>query len=595
MWSATFSPDHAQIVTTDDRAAQIWDARTYGLLFTLPHGCEVYQAVYSADGTKVVTVAQRMVRIWDAKSGALLLDLNPKMSGRTPSDLYRVAISPDGTLIAAMDVDGSVALVWNAKTGALIAELPNRPHEFPRLAFSREGHLATTGGEEARVFDVQTWKSVLTVPGSIHGLAFDADSRLVTGTLTGQVALWDVRSGVRLRQLRQFGEPVEAVAFSPDGELVAAGGRDGTVDIWLSRSGARRSQLNPRRSKILAVEFDPASTKLLAANADGTVVVADAAAGLVVAILDGPRNVMRAARFGTGSEVVGASWDGTARVWRAESPYRRWSSEPLSDDCGIVTGAEPDGRFVAVGCRGLSTIVWDTAHDHVLAELPSVTPIATGGYASAFPAVSSGGDRAAIARGDAVEVYELPGPRLVRRVWHRGPVSAVAFAKSGRTMVSGAVDGSVIVTREDDTELTLQASAGVDVSELLPDGRVVVSDAERRLRIYAPDGVLSAEIALPARMMSLRIEGTRAVALPLYTAGAAPPVLIDLARYRVVAELKDHVGRVGQVFSARWVAGGRVLTAGDDGTARLWDGATGHVVQTYVGVDRGVGGHHLSR
>jgi len=338
MWSAIFSPDGAQIATTDDRAAQVWDARTHRLLSTLPHGCEVYQAVYSADGERLVTVAQKMVRIWDAKSGALLRDIDPKAGARTPSDLYRVALSPDGRIVAAMDVDGSVVLVWDARTGARLAELSNRPHEFPRLAFSRDGHLATTGGEEASIFDARTWKLVFTVPGAIRGLAFDAGNRLVTGSATGEVALWDVKSGRRLLQLRQFGEPIEAVAFSPDGEFVAAGSRDGAMHVWRSRSGVRRGQLNPRRSKILAIEFDPASRKLLAANADGTVVVADAAAGLPIAVLDGPRNVMRSAHFGTRSEVVGASWDGTARLWKAESPYRRWSSEPLVDGCGIVVG-----------------------------------------------------------------------------------------------------------------------------------------------------------------------------------------------------------------------------------------------------------------
>jgi WD40 repeat protein len=37
------------------------------------------------------------------------------------------------------------------------------------------------------------------------------------------------------------------------------------------------------------------------------------------------------------------------------------------------------------------------------------------------------------------------------------------------------------------------------------------------------------------------------------------------------------------VFSARWVAGGRILTAGADGTARLWEGATGQQLGVYRG------------
>ena len=96
----TFSPDGGRIATADDRAAQIWDATSYRLLFTLPHGCEVYHAVYSADGTRLVTAAQTMVRIWDATSGALVHDLKVKPDNGTSSDYFLTAISPDGRFVA---------------------------------------------------------------------------------------------------------------------------------------------------------------------------------------------------------------------------------------------------------------------------------------------------------------------------------------------------------------------------------------------------------------------------------------------------------------------------------------------------------------
>ena len=58
------------------------------------------------------------------------------------------------------------------------------------------------------------------------------------------------------------------------------------------------------------------------------------------------------------------------------------------------------------------------------------------------------------------------------------------------------------------------------------------------------------------------------------------PVLVDLERYQLITQLEGHVGRV---FSARWIAGGQILTAGGDGTVQLWDGTTGQLRQTYRG------------
>ena len=582
-WAA-FSPDCAQIVTADDRNAQLWDGRTYRLLRTLPHGCKVNHAGYSLDGAILVTAGEAKVRIWDPASGALLRELAPRPGSGAPVIYYRAAMTRDGKLIAAIDESGALVDVWDAATGAVITEMRGHGGDFSNLAFSPDGWLATTEGDELRVFDAHTWAQVMTIPGHVHGLAFDGHAHLATGTATGDVTVWNIPAGTRLQRLRQSGESVDAVAFSPDGELVVAGSRDGTMQIWHAGTGAPQSQLNPRHGKILAVEFDPSSQLVLAANADGTIIVADARQGLATSVLEGPRNVILSAHFDAQSRrVVGASWDGSARVWDASSPYRRWASTPAGDVCNTGLGIEPDTRFVAVGCDDLPTRIWDTAHDQRIAELPSVTPVPGEDFLPAFPAVSATGDRAAIARGSSVQVFELPDGRLLRTIAHDAPVSAVAFGGTGSDLVTGAVDGSLIVTRDGSSPLVLRASGGIDAAELLPDGRLVVSDAERRLRIYDASGAVLADLAMPVRMMSLRPQGTRLVALANHLKNAAAPLLIDLTRPRIIAQLEGHVGHV---FSARWAAGGQIVTAGADGTARVWDGTSGQLVRIYRGGSR---------
>jgi WD40 repeat protein len=246
-------------------------------------------------------------------------------------------------------------------------------------------------------------------------------------------------------------------------------------------------------------------------------------------------------------------------------------------------GSRPDRRFIAIGCRESPTRVWDTANNRMLAELPRSVPIETDGYISAAPAVAPTGDLAAIPRGTTVQVFGIPTGRLLRTTEHGAAISAITFADSGRTMMSGALDGSARIVREDGTELALQARGGITAAAFLTDGRIILADAERHLRVHASDGAVLSDLIVPVRVMSIQYSGTRLVALPSHADEAGPPLLIDLDLPRVIARLEGHVGRV---FSARWVPGNRVLTAGGDGTARMWDGVTGRLLQTYSGGPR---------
>jgi WD40 repeat protein len=248
-----------------------------------------------------------------------------------------------------------------------------------------------------------------------------------------------------------------------------------------------------------------------------------------------------------------------------------------------VTSLEPDRRFLAVTCDDQPTRVWDTAHDLLVAELPSVTSNGDG-FASAYAAVSAVGDRAAIARGNNVEVYELPAARLLRTIRHSAPVSTVAFATDGRDIVSGAIDGSVIITRDNGALTVLPtSSAGIDTAGFLADGRVIVADALKRLRVYDLGGMIRADLETKARVRILRMspDGRRLVTVSSFMGKVAAPELWDMEHYRRVAQLAS-TGH-GQVYSARFIARDQVITACSDGSIRLWVAETGQLRRTYRG------------
>jgi WD40 repeat protein/serine/threonine protein kinase len=588
MWSAVFAPDGKRVLTTDDKGARMWDASSSQLLFTMSHGDIVYAAVFSPDGSRIITAgADGTVRIWNAATGAPVRVLTWPRSGAGQLHYYKVAMSSH--FVAAIEVTGKTVHVWDSETGMQIAELENDAPGVKLLAFSADGHLiATSGGDEVRVFDTSTWRRVSTIAAPrVRSLVFaPTGSRLAVGTYDGVASIWELPGGVRVRSLRDAGASVDAVAFSRDGVLVAAGSRDGTEQVWDAASGGLRAQFNSHHDKIYAIEFSVSGDLILSAGAGGAVVVSNVTTGMPVARLEGPKGLIFAAHFDSESRrVVGASFDGTARVWDSGSPYRRWDSPQIGAECDTEESLVPDQRFIALSCKGHGTHVWDTARSQLLAELPGVTPV-EGNYSSALPALTATGDRAAIARGNTVEVYALPSGQLLRTIVHPAAVNAVAFAPAGHDLVSGGIDGSLLFAHDESDPVALPtSSAGIDAAAILPDGRVVVADAGGRLRVIGTDrNALLMDVAASSRIRLLRPspDGKRLITIST-SSEQTPPVLWDLGQYRLVSRLEGHVGRV---FTARFVAVGgehEILTAGSDGTARLWNAATGRLRQSFRG------------
>jgi eukaryotic-like serine/threonine-protein kinase len=577
MWSVTYSPDERQIATTDEGGAQVFDAHTFKRLYALPHTDVVYDAAYTADGAQLITACgDGAVRIWDAASGELVREL------RKDARFAKLAVR--GHVIAAIDFEGRSLYIWDATSGSIVAESHGEtPSAFLSLAFSSDGRwLAANIGAEARVFDTGTWEQAVAIRGAIRSLAWaPTGTSIATGSSSGDVSLWDL-SGHRTRQVREAGSAVDLVVFSPDGKLLATADRDGTARVWDAATGELRSQ-STRAGRVRSMRFAGTSTLLAVAAADGSVNVFEARSGLPLAALHGAQDAVWSMQFdATASHVLAASWDGSARLWLARSLYRQWTSLPVADHCDVYNTAVPDQRFVIIGCEKHATRVWDAAHDRLLAELPPMPSKMEGDFASVLPVVSHDGSRAAVARGNFADIYELPGGRPLRTVVHSAQVTALAFGRAGE-LASGAADGTLRLTPDRQGAIVLPAaSAGIDSVAVLADGRVVSADAGKQLRVISPDGTSTLQAPTRTTLLRPSQDGSKLVTIqdntiPSLSGRGDPAVLWDLRSMRMVSALSGHKGRV---FNARWAAD-RILTTASDGSVRLWDGMTGRQVRAY--------------
>jgi WD40 repeat protein len=163
------------------------------------------------------------VKVYDALTGAVVVDLRERQCRQVRA----LAFSPDGGTLATLGVR---LLLWDVKTWTVRRRLPNSIRTgYDAVAFSPDGSaLAVLGGDgdEVHLWDPAGGRLLrkLWLPGKYGTcLSFSPDGRtLAYGTKQETVEVWDWTTGKHLRSM-DCGETVFCVAFSPGGRAVAAG------------------------------------------------------------------------------------------------------------------------------------------------------------------------------------------------------------------------------------------------------------------------------------------------------------------------------------------------------------------------------------
>ena len=325
-----------------------------------------------------------------------------------------------------------------------VALLNECPAELCNWEWGRLMHLCT---RDVKAFDAQ--QPVDAVAYSPEG------NRFATAGWGGVVRIWDAASGEQSAAISTGGEFVFAVAFSPDGQYLATGDNDrpNYVKIYDTQTGERVQALTGHKDAVLCVTYSRDGKRLLTTSYDNTARLWDLETGQSKEFAGHDWWVWSAAFSPDEKQIVTASQDGSAIVWSVETgePGPRFLGH-----AGPVFSAafSPNARdgYVATAGYDKRVLLWKPEDvkpfdfSSLLSEdPPERTPcIVLEGHAAAVCSVRFSSDGKFLLSGgndNTVRLWDVETGKLLKTVrGHAGWVRSCVFSSDSQQVLSGSHD-----------------------------------------------------------------------------------------------------------------------------------------------------------
>jgi uncharacterized protein with WD repeat len=225
------------------------------------------------------------------------------------------------------------------------------------LAYRPDGKLLALGTfKEVRLVEPETGKLVATLPGEaedVRAVAFSPDGRLLAAAgglpaRSGEVKIWDVEKRAALQTIAGHTDCIYAVEFAPDGKSIATASYDKLIKLWDVASGKEIRTLKDHIDAVYALAFTPDGKRLVSASADRGVKVWDVASGeRLYTLSEATDGLNTLAIDPAGKRVAAAGLDRTIRVWSLDEKGGTLLNSLIAHEDAILQLAwSPDGKYL---------------------------------------------------------------------------------------------------------------------------------------------------------------------------------------------------------------------------------------------------------
>lgn len=531
---------------------------------------EILALRYTPDGALLSIEEQGVLRRWNPKSGR-------QLEWFSLSDLENAwAFSRDGKLLASA---GDDLTIWDVSSGQALTVVSQNSW-VTALDFGRDSTFVAMGDDDGGisywdaaghrcVYKFRRQDSAITAVSISHDglmLAAVGENRTIT--------LWDLTNGRLLGEMPGHTDRIPALAWHPSGKFLVSAGWDATARIWDIRDLEPVLLLNVHAAQVTALAFSANGKYLVSADSAQELRIWDFAAKKIISQFKGPQGEIRCLELFNEGESLAAGGERSVQIFEVVSGKALAGSGPRSV-ARTFFAINKDGTRLASNGGGLTPRLW---------AVPSRRPTRLMGpepvHALAF---SPDGTLLAGASACQVRIWDASGKNYRDFSGPEEPVTRLAFAPDGQLLAAASSTGlGVWIWSVADGEPVLlipDALDGCTVETLAfhPQGRILVAGGIDWLATGGSNGAISFWDLEDRCEIGTIPDGTTSIAFRpdgLFLASASLDRTIciwDSRDFTLHSEFGSHDSAVTCVA---YSPDGTMLVSGsEDRTVRLWTNA----------------------